>query len=167
MHFWEENRRYHIPAKGVEIYLQTAFGSPVFNSGTQPSVSLLFDQSPPFGVGFEYNFGVSGIQNGIGQIQYQFSFQWSFQRQVVEDFDVFVRGFYNESGLPRLLQFRSETAGEVQNLTAQAKVPVANVVGAGYIWTVNDRLAVFGSYNFGTTSGSPGHIALLGFAIAL
>ncbi len=167
MHFWEENTRYHIPAMGVEIYLQTAFGSPVFSAGTQPSVSLLFDQTLPFGVGFEYNFGISGIQNGLGQIQYQFSYQWSFQRQVVEDFDVFVHGFYNESGLPRLLQFRSVTAREVQSLITQAKVPVANVVGLGSIWTVSDRLSVFGSYNFGTTTGSPSHIALLGFAVAL
>ncbi len=44
---------YHIPAIGIEVYLQTTFGSPAFNSGTQPSMSLLFDQSLPLGIGFE------------------------------------------------------------------------------------------------------------------
>jgi hypothetical protein len=38
--------------------------------------------------------------------------------------------------------------------------------GAGAIWTINDRLAVFGSYNFGLTKFSPTTLALLGFAVA-
>jgi hypothetical protein len=42
--------------------------------------------------------------------------------------------------------------------------PAAVVTGVGAIWTVNDRLAIFGSYNFGLTSQSPTHIALLGVA---
>ncbi len=98
--FWEENTKYHIPAMGIEIYLQTTFGSPAFNGGTQPSMNLLFDQSLPLGIGFEYNFGITGVQNGLGQIKYQFSYQWSFQRQVVKDFDVFVHGFYNAASCP-------------------------------------------------------------------
>ncbi len=49
---------------------------------------------------------------------------------------------------------------------ANRSIPNANVVGVGCIWTVNDRLAIFGSYNFGTTSGSPRTIALTGFAVA-
>ena len=104
--FWEENTKYHIPAMGLEVYLQTTFGSPAFNSGTQPSINVLFDQSLPLGIGFEYNLGITGAQNGLGQTKYQFSFQWSFQRQVVKDFDIFVHGFYNESGLPRFSQFQ-------------------------------------------------------------
>ena len=83
---------------GAEIYLQSTFGSPAFNHGTQPSMSLLFDQSLPLEISFEYNLGITGEQNGQGQIVYQFSYQWSFQRQVVEDFDVFIHGFYNDRG---------------------------------------------------------------------
>ena len=49
VNFWEENTRYHIPAMGVEMYIQTTFGSPAFNNGTQPSMNLLFDQSLPLG----------------------------------------------------------------------------------------------------------------------
>jgi hypothetical protein len=162
--FWEENTRYHIPAMGLEAYIQTNFGSPAFNSGTQPAMNLLFDQTLPFEINFEYNFGITGVQDGLGQTKYQFGFQWSFQRQVVKDFDVFVQGFYNEASLPRLIQFRG-----VQNphmLAAEATIPTVAVIGAGAIWTVNNRLAIFGSYNFGLTPASPRTIALLGCAVA-
>jgi hypothetical protein len=156
--FWEENTKYHLPAMGAEIYLQTTFGSPAFNHGTQPSMSLLFDQTLPFEINFEYNLGITGVQGAQGQIVYQFSYQWSFQRQLVEDFDVFIQGFYNAAALPRLLSFEGNAADR--------SIRNANVVGIGCIWTVNDRLAIFGSYNFGTTSGSPKTIALTGFAVA-
>ena len=78
---------------------------------------------------------------------------------MVKDFDIFVHGFYNEAALPRLLSF----AGGYRRIDA---IPRINVVGVGAIWTVNDRLAIFGSYNFGTTTGSPRTIALTGFAVA-
>jgi hypothetical protein len=155
---WEENTRYWLPAMGLEVYVQTDLGSPAFDGGTQPSLNLLFDQTLPFEINFEYNFGMTGVQNNQDQISYQFSYQFAFQRQVVEDFDVFVQGFYNAAALPRLLRFQSG-----QDLA----IPQVTVVGGGAIWTVNDRMAVFGSYNFGLTGASPETIGLLGFAIAL
>lgn len=156
--FWEENTRYHIPAMGIEVYLQTTLGSPAFSAGTQPSINLLFDQSLPFGIGFEYNLGISGVQNAAGLIAYQFSFQWSFQREVVKDFDVFFHGFYNEAALPRAIQFLNQP---------NTSIPTVIVMGLGGIWTINDRLAVFGSYNLGATTASPRTLALMGFAVAL
>lgn len=157
--FWEENTRYHLPAMGLEIYLQTPLlGSSAFNTGTQPSVNLLFDQSLPYEVGFEYNIGYTGVQNSEGEIAYQFSFQWSLQREIVKDFDVFFHGFYNAAALPRLSQFQ---------LASQAEIPNVTVMGVGSLWTVNDRLAVFGSYNFGITPDAPISFALMGFALAL
>jgi hypothetical protein len=155
--FWEENTRYHIPAMGVELFIQTNFGTPAFDNGTQPSINLLFDQSLPLDIGFEYNFGITGVQNNDGQIAYQFSFQWSLQRELFEDFDVFFHGFYNAAALPRLLQFRD---------TASAGLPNVTVMGGGAIWTLNDRLAIFGSYNLGVTPASPRTLALMGFAVA-
>ena len=157
--FWEENTKYHVPAMGVEIYLQSkVLGSSAFNSGTQPSISLLFDQTLPYDIGLEYNFGYTGVQNSSGQIAYQFSYQWSLQRQVVKDFDVFFHGFYNAAALPRLNQFQSASTAVIPNVT---------VIGLGGIWTVNNRLALFGSYNVGVTPAAPQTIALLGFALAL
>lgn len=157
--FWEENTRYHIPAMGIEVYLQTQLlGSSAFNAGTQPSINLLFDQSLPYDIGFEYNFGYTGVLNSQGDIAYQFSAQWSFQREVVKDFDMFFHGFYNSAALPRFNQFQSASL---------AAVPKVTVIGVGAIWTVNNRLATFGSYNFGLTEDSPTSFALLGFAYAL
>lgn len=159
--FWEENTRYFVPAMGVEIYIQTNFGSPAFNGGTQPSINLLFDQSLPFEIGFEYNFGITGVQNSQGQIVYQFSYQWSLQRELFEDFDVFFHGFYNAAALPRLVRFQGAPGAD-----PEAAVPKVTVMGLGYIWTLNDRLSVFGSYNFGVTDAAPRTIALMGFAVA-
>jgi hypothetical protein len=158
MNFWEENTKYYIPAMGIEVYVQTKFGSPMFNAGVQPSMNLLFSQTLPLDISFEYNFGLTGTQNGLGQNKYQFSYQWAFQRPVVEDFEVFVHGFYNAAALPRILQFKS--------IDAREELPFVNLVGAGGIWTLSRQVAVYGSYNFGTNPASPSRIALLGFAVA-
>ncbi len=156
-HFWEENPDYFVPAMGVEVYLLSTFGSPAFNAGTQPSINLLFDQSLPFDVGLEYNLGITGTQDLQGASIYQVSFQWSFQRQVVKDFDVFFHGFYNHAALPRFQSLLPSSAID------QSK---AVVMGLGGIWTVSDRVAIFGSYNLGCTPSSPSHIILTGFAYA-
>ncbi len=165
MNFWEENTRYWLPAMGAEIYIQTTIGSPAFNSGTQPSMALLFDQTLPLGFNLEQNFGITGNRGLFGENVYAFSYQWSVQHQVIKDFDIFWQGFYNAAALPRLRNFADlEPAGaHHQN---QNQTPPAVVTGVGAIWTVNDRLAIFGSYNFGLTSQSPTHIALMGFAVA-
>jgi hypothetical protein len=167
INFWEENTKYWIPAMGVEIYIQTTFGSPAFDSGTQPSINLLFDHTLPLGFSYEHNFGITGnaapMARGIpvGLNIYDFSYQWSLQHQVVRDFDVFWHGFYNAAALPRLRNF--SLPEDLRNLPRN---PTAVVTGAGAIWTLNDRLAIYGSYNFGLTKVSPTTIALLGFAVA-
>jgi len=71
---------------------------------------------------------------------------------------MFVHRFYNAAALPRVLRF--------QGATANNSIPRINVVVVVAIRTVNDRLAIFGSYKFGTTPGSPKAIALTGFAVA-
>jgi hypothetical protein len=43
----------------------------------------------------------------------------------------------------------------------------AVVTDVGAISTASDRLAIFGSHNFGLTRFSPPTIALLGFAVAV
>jgi hypothetical protein len=161
INFWEENTKYWIPAMGVEIYIQTTFGSPAFDSGTQPSTALLFNHTLPWGFSYEHNFGLTGNQGPYRLNIYQFSYQWSLQHQVVKDFDVFWQGFYNAAALPRLRHF--DIRGLIQERTRN---PVAVVTGAGGIWTVNDRLAVYGSYNVGLTQFSPTTLAFLGFAVA-
>ena len=99
--FWEENTRYHIPAMGIEVYLQTTFGSPAFNNGTQPSMNLLFDQSLPLGSASSTTSGSRGSRTTWGRSSTSSATSGRFQRQVVKDFDVFFHGFYNAAALPR------------------------------------------------------------------
>ncbi|MBV8312380.1 MAG: hypothetical protein JO344_18510, partial [Planctomycetaceae bacterium] len=130
-------------------------------SGTQPSIAILFDHTLPLGFSYEHNFGLTGNEGPLGINVYQFSYSWSLQHQVVKDFDVFWQGFYNATALPRLRRFELQELAE-----ARTRSPTAVVTGAGGIWTVNDRLAIYGSYNFGLTQFSPTTIAFLGFAVA-
>jgi hypothetical protein len=153
-HFWDERRKYFIPAVATEIYIQTAAGSQAFDSGTFPSVNLLFDHTLPGEIAFEYNIGTTREQSESGQTFYVLSFPWAFMREIVEDFNVFAQGFYGATALPRL-----------QDVRAGPRRPSINAVGAGAVWTVNSRSAIWGSYSFGTTQHSSNMVAL-GFAIA-
>ncbi|MFO0896889.1 MAG: hypothetical protein U0836_05590 [Pirellulales bacterium] len=158
LHLWEENKRYFLPAVGLEVYIQSGFGSPAFDSGTQPALSLLLDQTLPFGIEFNYAFSMTGLRDSIEAIVYQFGFQWAFQRELTDKVDVFVHGFYNDSAEPRLPGPDPPIPGLV--------IPNVNVVGAGALWTINDRVAAWGSCNAGTTTDAPPIIGLAGFALA-
>ena len=158
LHLWEQNKQYWLPAVGIEVYIQTGFGSSAFDSGTQPALSLLFDQTLPGEIEFNYAFSMTGLRDDIEEVVYQFGFQWAFQRALSDDVDVFVQGFYNDSAVPRV------PVGD--ELEPGVSIPNVNVVGAGLLWTVNDRLAVWGSGNAGTTEEAPPLIGLAGFALA-
>ncbi len=89
------------------------------------------------------------------------SYRWSLQHQVGKDFDVFWQGFCSASALPRLRRFDL-----LEIVKTQTRNPIAVVTVAGGTWTVNDRLAIYGCYNFGLTQFSPTTLAFLGFAVA-
>ena len=100
----------------------------------------------------------TGVRSSDGEIAYQFSYQWSIQHEVVKDFDVFFHGFYNAASLLRsLIQFQNAATSGIPNVT---------VLGCGGIWTINNRIAVWASYNLGVTPASPKYLALVGFAVA-
>lgn len=151
-HFWNENRKYFIPAAGLEVYLQTDFGSPAFDQGVQPSINMLFDQTLFFDVNLEWNIGISGARTN-GNIYYDVSASWSFEHKIVKDLDIFIQGFYNAASLPRSIVFNRSATNQIVN-------------GVGLIKTVNDQFAIWGSYNIGCTRSSPNHIILVGFAVA-
>jgi len=160
MNFWEENPKYFIPAFGLEVYVETDLGTPAFNGGTQPSLNLLFDHTLPGEIVFEYNFSITGQQFVQGLSDHVFGFQWSFQRDVVEDFALFTHGFFNAPALPRLpslVPLDPSTAASTQE---------SIVAGGGFLWALNDRLALYGTYNAGLNRFSPTTISYLGFAYA-
>lgn len=158
LHCWEENRDYCLPAVGLELYLLTDLGTSALSSGTQPSLSLLFDQEVIWEIDFSYNVGIAGVENEFQQTAYQLSFDWAFERDVTECLSIFVQGFYNN-----LARARPTLVGVAP---ADAVIPSQNIVGLGGTWTISRRIAAWASYNFGTASNSPKTIAIVGFGVA-
>ena len=141
---WPEIPDYLLPAVGFEASLQTEWlGSSAFNSGTQPSFTLNFDQSMPYEIDLGYSFSATRFQNFSGNNAWAFQFQWALQHDLFEkDFAVFVHGFYERSTVTQ------------------------NAVGGGFVWTVNQRFAVYGQASGGTTGSTPSLLSNVGFAIA-
>lgn len=145
--FWKENVEAHIPAVGLEVFVLTPSGSKHLNQGTQPSISLLFDHTLPFGFLLEWNVGLVGDpspNNGGSAIEP--AAQWALQHEIVEGFDVFFQGYFNGPTLPRF--------GDGVEL------------GGGAIWAPTRRLSIFGSYNAGVSREAPTTIFQLGGAFA-
>lgn len=157
INIWLEKPDYFLPALGIEAYIQTQWlGSAPFDSGTQPSISFNFDQSLPFDIDLEYNLGATRTQQTPGRNEWEFVFQWALQRDLFDkDFAAFIHGYYNAMTLPRL----PNPEAVVGNIAQSA-------VGAGLIWTVNNRLALWTQTSAGTTKDSPSLLSTFGLALA-
>ena len=167
IHVLDEHQEIYLPALGIEAYIQTEWlGNTTTNSGTQPSINFNFDQSLPWEIDFEYNLGAVRIlesMDGKNTNVWEFSFQWSLQRDFFDkDFALFLHGYLNAPSLPR-----------VPTAVNRAQIPATNssngdqsVVGAGFLWTVNSRVAIWGQSSFGTNTATPSLLSNLGFAVA-
>jgi hypothetical protein len=146
IHFWEENREWFVPAAGFEAFIQTPWGSPAFNAGTQPALMMLFRNTLFWGLTAEYNVGVAAdsTQDGFTPVDIA---QWAISKSLTDDFQIFVHGFQNESALPRV--------------TAQT------VVGTGFVWFPSDRISVYGNWGWGTDKSGPATTFQLGIAGSL
>jgi hypothetical protein len=160
INLWLEKQEYFLPAAGFEAYLLTQWlGSAPFNGGTQPSFTMLFDQSLPFEIDLEYNIGITRVQDQAGQNVWEFSFQWALQRDFFsKDFALFIHGFYNAEPLSRVPR-----ATQPVNVHGDAS---QDAVGAGFVWTINRRLALYGQVSGGTTRFTPQSISTLGLAVS-
>ena len=145
IHLWEENEDWFIPATGIEAFVQTPWGSPAFDSGTQPGIMMLFRNTLFWGLVAEYNVGVAddSTQEGFTPIDVV---QWAITKEITDDFQVFVHGFQNQSALPRLV--------------------AQTVVGGGFVWFPSDRLSVFGNWGAGTDKSGPATTFQFGLANA-
>lgn len=167
IHVFDEHEDLMLPAMGIEAYIQTEWlGSTNTNSGTQPSINLNFDQSLPWEIDFEYNLGaVRTLEsvNGLNSNAWELSFQWSLQRDFFEkQVAFFIHGYLNAPSLPRVPNPGNQSQYNLTGTYAGDQ----NVVGAGFIWTVNSRLAVWGQNSFGTNSASPSMLSNVGLALA-
>jgi len=145
MHLWEENEDWFIPAAGFEVFVQTPWGSPAFESGTVPGLMMLFRNTLFWGLVAEYNVGISDDTTAAG-FQPVDIIQWAISREVTDDVQIFVHGFQNQSALPRLV--------------------AQTVVGGGCIWFPNDRLSVYGNWGTGTDRSGPASTFQVGLANA-
>ena len=145
VHLWGENEDWFVPATGLEVFVQTPWGSPAFDAGTQPGILMLFRNTLFWGLVAEYNVGLAAdsAQDGLVPIDV---IQWSISKGITDDFHLFVHGFQNESALPRL--------------SAQT------VIGGGFLWYPSDRLSVFGNWGSATDINGPATTFQLGAANA-
>jgi len=167
IHVLDERQDIYLPALGIEAYIQTEWlGSTNTNSGTQPSINFNFDQSLPWEIDFEYNLGAVRVLetvDGRNTNVWEFSFQWSVQRDFFdEDFALFLHGYVNAPSLPRVPN-AGNPAGGGYNIASTYE---QNVVGAGFLWTINSRLAVWGQNSFGTNAATPSILSNIGFALS-
>ncbi len=146
IHLWDENEDWFIPATGLEAFIQTPWGSPAFDAGTQPGIMMLFRNTLFWGLVAEYNVGVATDSSRDGFVPIDI-IQWAFTKEITDDFQIFVHGFQNESALPRL--------------SAQT------VIGGGFVWFPSDRFSVFGNWGTATDVNGPATTFQLGMANAL
>lgn len=158
---WLENEEYYLPAMGFEAYLQTEWlGNSVTNNGTQPGFSFNFDQSLPWDIDLEYNFGVVRTLSSERQNIWEFAFQWALQRDFFsDDLALFIHGYFNAANLPRLSNISHATLNGVSAMEDCA-------VGAGFLWTVNDRVALWAQTSGGLNSYTAPIISYAGLAVA-
>jgi Putative MetA-pathway of phenol degradation len=144
---WKENKDFHIPAVGLEVFLLTPSGSKKLNQGTQPSITLLFAHTLPYDIILEWNVGLVGDpspNNNFSAIEPAAA--WAFEREIFKDFYFYLQGYFNGPTLPRY--------GDGVEL------------GGGVRWTLTDRLALWASYNGGVSKEAPTTLFYLGGAMA-
>jgi hypothetical protein len=143
---------------GIEAYVQSSqfLASTSLKQPLQYSATLLVDHQLPWDLSFGWNVGFLR-QMAEGLTRSKPTFQWALQKNLNEDWAVFIQGFHNAATLP--------------------SIPVSaygfkmdhdlDVMGFGAQWIISDRYSVFGNMNFGLTPISPKEIAMVGFAFSL
>lgn len=169
IHLWDDQIERFIPAASLEVYVQTTLGTPTFQGGVEPSINLNLDFPVTKKTNIEMTFGYTGVQDSlfvfsgerfISRFSHeipivhranlninQFSYQWAVERQMTDNLQVFLHGYFN---------------GPVYLQSGPGKV-----IGAGWFYKASQRIMLFGSYNFGLDSSSPPFSTQLGMAFAL
>lgn len=157
-HVWEKDWDWFNASVGVETYVQTTswLASPEFTSPLQYAFNLLVDHELPWDISFEWNLGFVRQTNPY-RVAYLPTVQWAFQRNIIDTIALFVQGYQNADALPRV------PGASVPTPTR----PQQEAIGLGGQWSVNRRLAFFGSYNWGLTRYTPSYNANIGFAVSI
>lgn len=180
IHLLNEQEDWHLPAAGLEVLLQTdLLGTAAFNSGLEPAVSINFDQGLFWDLELEYNIGAARFEDSqdTSKSLWQPTFAWAVQRDVVEDFAVFLNGYYNAASLPRIGRDSDRRARvcpapgkscRVEELVSQTATLGGNqsqhAIGGGAIWTLSDKTSVYFNLATGVNDVTPSIISFCGFA---
>ena len=149
--WWKESPEQWIPGVGLEGGIAVPVGPDSLNSSNRwlPYLSLNVDQSLPGEVALNMSFIPSWQIGGRDQTFVQSMIQWSFSREFdfLEGVEFFQHGYV---GLPNSNGERS----------------CDTVVGVGYIWYVDRRVAIDSSYNLGTSTIVARHGGRIGLSLA-
>lgn len=147
IHFWDENNDLFLPAVGMEILLQSTFGSSFLSTGVQPSINLLFSKDLVWDTMVEASVGLQsgniGLNAGDG---YELTVQGDITTKVTERFSVFVQTAYNGSVDPKF----------ANNI----------LLGGGGLLNLTERITMYGSYNASLVKTQPPYFTQLGIAFA-
>lgn len=142
---------------GLEVYVQTPWGSSAFSSGVQYSVNLLVDHALPWQLAFEWNLGFVHTTDDAGNPVMVPTFQAALQRPIFESLSLFLQSYRNAATLPRTALNRGNHSGRER----------ATVYGVGLQWTLNPHWALFGAFNVGHGGLAPRLSGSAGFAVSL
>lgn len=171
--FWGEQEDYpYLPAFAVEAFVNTQWlGNSETNSGTHPGIQFAFSKDFPFETNLNISLGpVRSTQateiNGVtvSQEHWDFLFQWAIQKELITNsLSIFAHGYYNGTAAMAVPAEGTLSSSGQPSLYGIGKT----VIGGGLIWTVNERLSVFGQVSAGTNNDSPSMVSWTGLAVAL
>ena len=167
--FWGEGHLFpEMPAFAIEASVNTQWlGNSSQNSGTNPGLQFAFSKDIWFDTNLNISLGpmrslsnptINGVETG--QYHWDFLFQWALQRDIIEnELAIFAHGYYNGTQAESI---PAEDGTNQRPLTQTGKA----VVGGGLIWTITDRVSMFGQISGGLNSVSPAIVSWSGFAVA-
>ena len=147
VHFWDENKDLFLPAVGMEILIQSTFGSSFLNTGVQPSMNLLFSKDLVWDTVLEASVGLQSSDIGLNKgDSYEMTVQGALTTNVTERISLFVQTAYNGSVDPKF----------ANNI----------LVGGGGLLNLTETITIFGSYNASVVKSLPPYFTQLGIAFA-
>lgn len=148
LHFWDENETLFLPSVGLEVFLQSSFGSSFLNTGVQPSFNLLFGKDLPWDLILDTSVGLQSQNIGLdrGSDGFELVVSGALTKKITHRLSFFTQALYNGAVNPDLSN---------------------NVlVGGGAIIYLTDSIAIWGSYNAGLVKDLPPYISYFGTAFA-
>jgi len=148
LHFWDENEALYLPSVGLEVFLQSSFGSSFLNTGVQPSLNLLFGKELPWDMILDTSVGFQSNNIGLdrGGDGFELEVSGALTKKITHRLSFFTQALYDGAVNPDLSN----------NI----------LVGGGAIIYLTNSIAIWGSYNAGLVKDLPPYISYFGTAFA-